>query len=384
MDTFSCILEFLTYDGRLSYPIIEGFGFMNNNYQKALEKVRSAKEKYGFTNCCCQVVNSNLSIGPTGPIGPIGPTGPQGVAGPQGIPGEVGLIGPTGPQGIQGLQGIIGPTGPMGPTGDLGPTGPAGTSVTIMGSYDDISDLLDEHPTGSMGDGYLVDNDLYVWSDNENKWVDVGTIKGPVGNVGPTGPQGIPGPIGPRGEQGIPGMQGVKGEMGPQGIPGLQGEQGLQGPIGPTGPTGPSNITAYGGKYNNLTNMMDTKGAGQWNQVPLLEEMENINVINNMDNTIKLEQDGIYELNYSLNISANKEAIITSMIRQNGVMIPETVIAKNVEVGKITSFNITTIVKLYADDTLDIELSATVDNVTVTFGSGITASFSLKKIDEID
>ena len=114
------------------------------------------------------------------------------------------------------------------------------------------------------------------------------------------------------------------------------------------------------------------------------DEMENINVINNMDNTIKLEQDGIYELNYSLNISANKEAIITSMIRQNGVMIPETVIAKNVEVGKITSFNITTIVKLYADDTLDIELSATVDNVTVTFGSGITASFSLKKIDEID
>ena len=319
MDTFRCILEFLTYDGRLSYPIIEGFGFMNNNYQKALEKVRCAKEKYGFTNCCCQVVNSNLSIGPTGPIGPIGPTGPQGVAGPQGIPGEAGLIGPTGPQGIQGLQGIIGPTGPMGPTGDLGPTGPAGTSVTIMGSYDDISDLLDEHPTGSMGDGYLVDNDLYVWSDNENKWVDVGTIKGPEGNVGPTGPQGIPGPIGPRGEQGIPGMQGVKGEMGPQGIPGLQGEQGLQGPIGPTGPTGP-----------------------------------------------------------------NKEAIITSMIRQNGVMIPETVIAKNVEVGKITSFNITTIVKLYADDTLDIELSATVDNVTVTFGSGITASFSLKKIDEID
>ena len=349
MDTFRCILEFLTYDGRLSYPIIEGFGFMNNNYQKALEKVRCAKEKYGFTNCCCQVVNSNLSIGPTGPIGPIGPTGPQGVAGPQGIPGEVGLIGPTGPQGIQGLQGIIGPTGPMGPTGEIGPTGPAGTSVTIMGSYDDV-----------------------------------GTIKGPEGNMGPTGPQGIPGPIGPRGEQGIPGMQGVKGEMGPQGIPGLQGEQGLQGPIGPTGPTGPSNITAYGGKYNNLTNMMDTKGAGQWNQVPLIEEMENINVINNIDNTIKLEQDGIYELNYSLNISANKEAIITSMIRQNGVMIPETVIAKNVEVGKITSFNINTIVKLYADDSLDIELSATVDNVIITFGSGITSSFCLKKIDEIE
>lgn len=129
-----------------------------------------------------------------GPQGVQGPQGIQGMPGHQGVQGPQGEIGPTGPQGVKGDAGEIGPTGPQGAKGNdgaTGPTGPAGTSVTILGSFDTLEELEKEHETGSKGDSYLVDTNLYVWSDEDQKWVDVGVIKGPQGNqgnIGPTGP----------------------------------------------------------------------------------------------------------------------------------------------------------------------------------------------------
>ncbi|MGN1358606.1 MAG: hypothetical protein ACI4WU_04495, partial [Bacilli bacterium] len=79
---------------------------------------------------------------------------------------------------------------PIGPTG---PTGPAGTSVSILGSYNNYDELIADHPTGNQSDSYLVNGDLYVWSDNENDWINVGSIQGPTGPIGPTGATG---PIG--------------------------------------------------------------------------------------------------------------------------------------------------------------------------------------------
>ncbi len=376
---------------------------MNDNYKKALEKVKKAQKNFKCNNCCYPFLDlSNISVGPRGPQGEIGPTGPQGVQGPQGERGLPGVIGPTGPEGVQGIQGLMGPigeTGPKGDPGEPGPTGPAGTSVTIMGSYNSLDDLLQEHPTGNLGDSYLVGSDLYVWANNGRNWVNVGNIRGPQGEIGPTGPKGDIGPMGPKGEQGIQGLQGVQGIPGPQGVPGEQGEQGLQGPrgeqgeqgmqgeVGPTGPMGPAGaalISAYGGKYNNMTSIINTMGAGRWVQIPLNESMANINVVNTNENAIKLEQDGVYEINYSLNITANSNTIITVMVRENSIMIPSTVIAKSVIPNDFVSFNGSVIVELKADDVLDMALSTTIDNVMINFGTGITATLSVKKLDEIE
>ena len=321
---------------------------MNNNYKKALEKVKQAQQDAKYCNCCYQIINpTNAYIGPTGPQGEIGPMGPQGI------------------QGIQGIPGPIGPTGPQGEPGNEGPTGPAGTSITIMGSYDNLSDLLREHATGNIGDGYLVGDDLYVWSDNEQSWV----------NVGPTGPQGEMGPIGPQGIQGIQGLQGPMGEMGPQGE---------IGPTGPTGPSGAALLSAYGGKYNNLTSTINTLGAGTWQQIPLTEEMDNINIVNTTENAIQLEQDGIYEINYTLNISLDKPATAMVMLRVNSVMLPSTLISKRITTNDTTGFYMNTIESLNALDTIDMQISTTEDNITITLGSGITASLSVKKLDEIE
>ncbi len=277
-----------------------------NNYNKALKKVACANEN--VSNVCY------YCMGPTGPAGKglevlgvydnflelesnhptgnsgdayvvatnlyvwnsgsnswidvgrfQGPTGPQGEMGLQGIPGEQGPMGPqgeigiTGPQGIQGLQGIqgeqglIGPQGPQGEAGPKGETGTPGTSVTILGSYASIDELNREHPEGFVGQSYLVGPNLYVWSENNSAWENVGQIQGPPGEkgerglqgpqgdqgpVGPMGPQGEQGLQGPRGEQGIQGETGLQGEPGIQGPRGEQGLQGLQGPQGPKGDTG--------------------------------------------------------------------------------------------------------------------------------------------------
>lgn len=371
---------------------------MENNYDKARAKIKKAQLENQGSNCCCTyIIPTSIFEGPRGPQGEIGPTGPQGIEGPQGEMGLPGEIGPTGPQGIQGLQGIAGPQGEKGEPGEIGPTGPAGTSVTIMGSYNTLEDLLKEHATGNLGDSYLVGSNLYVWSNNGGGWLNVGVIRGPQGEIGPTGPQGEAGPIGPKGEQGVQGLQGPPGEAGPRGVPGEQGEQGLQGPrgeqglvgpkgdqgpIGPTGPSGNALLSAYGGKYNNMQANLNTMGAGTWVVVPLTEEMANINVVNSTPNSIVLEQDGVYEINYALNISTDKNTTLTLMVRDNSVMLPASVITKQILANNTVSYNGSIIEELSASDKLDMEISATEDNVLVSLGSGITATLSIKKLDE--
>lgn len=60
--------------------------------------------------------------------------------------------------------------------------GSDGTSVTILGSYNTLAELQAAHPTGNLGDGYIVSGDLYVW--NGSAWENVGTIQGPQGDPG--------------------------------------------------------------------------------------------------------------------------------------------------------------------------------------------------------
>lgn len=88
-------------------------------------------------------------------------------------------------KGDTGSQGIKGDTGTQGDQGLKGDKGDAGTSVTILGSFNDESELPS---TGSVGDGYLIAGDLYVW--DGTSWENVGNIKGPKGDKGDKGDAG--------------------------------------------------------------------------------------------------------------------------------------------------------------------------------------------------
>lgn len=92
--------------------------------------------------------------------------------------------------------------GPEGPKGNDGEKGDPGTSIQILGAYNTLGDLATAHPTGNLGDGYLVGNNLAIWTTADGgKWIDIGLVRGPQGI------QGVPGPA-------VPGPRGLKGEKG--------------------------------------------------------------------------------------------------------------------------------------------------------------------------
>lgn len=161
--------------------------------------------------------------------------------------GELGIY----PSVIQEITGPTGPKGEIGPTGPKGDTGPQGAGLSIEGSFDTLDELKQAHPTGNIGDCYIVQGVLYIWDEDHNDWVSIGNIKGPKGDTGEKGEQGIQGPIGPQGEKGEAGPTGPKGDIGPT------GPQGPKGDIGPQGPASPTGYDAIA-----FASLMDTKKAG--------------------------------------------------------------------------------------------------------------------------
>lgn len=133
--------------------------------------------------------------------------------------------------------------------------GGTGGDIRILGAYSSMSALQTAHPTGNVGDVYLVNGDGIVWTEPPGAWVNGGAVQGPQGIqglVGPPGPQGVPGSPGTAGPQGSPGAAGpagtagAAGPQGPIGPPGPPGDPGLdstvpgpQGPQGDPGPAGP-------------------------------------------------------------------------------------------------------------------------------------------------
>lgn len=104
-----------------------------------------------------------------------------------------------------------------------GPTGPKGDGLLVKGSYDSVEELNNNHPTGNIGDCFIIDGFMYIWDDDNKTWHKSGNIQGPTGPKGDKGDVGNAGPIGPKGDKGDIGNigpTGPKGDMGPRGLPG--------------------------------------------------------------------------------------------------------------------------------------------------------------------
>ena len=176
-------------------------------------------------------------------------------------------------------QGPTGPAGPLGPQGVTGPQGPQGSGVAVLGTYSSLELLIADNPTGNIGDAYVVGVDLYIWSDLNQEWANVGPFVGPIGptgSTGPTGPEvtGPTGPIGPTGPEGGPtGPTGAQGEVGATGATGPDGLS-ITGPTGPegapsnvTGPTGPT-----GPEVTGPTGPIGPTGPeGQWETAQIID-----------------------------------------------------------------------------------------------------------------
>lgn len=118
---------------------------------------------------------------PKGDKGDTGDTGPATkltrgtvTTGPAGSQADI-TLGGTAPN--QTLSMTI-PQGAKGDTGDRGPVGPG---LTILGTKANTAALP---ASGTLGDGWLIGNDLHVW--NGSAWQNVGPVRGPQGDIGKT------------------------------------------------------------------------------------------------------------------------------------------------------------------------------------------------------
>ena len=313
--------------------------------------------------------------------GPTGPTGPQGEAGIQGLRGE---IGPTGPRGEDG-----------GATIEVGITETVDADtealVTNVGTNKDVV-LNFKIPRGSPG------------------------VEGKIGPTGPKGPRGLPWEIGisqvitidgtetlepgeeaevqddfdrnihhltfyiPKGEKGDPGPIGSQGDKGEQGDVGPQGEKGETGPVGPQGPAGQVyGLEAYGYRFAH-SNQRFNVVAGMETIIPL--EETGAAIFTDYDNsyTIEIRKQGIYQINYFLNISTSVDTNYVVSVKASGITVAGSDIKGEAKANSITNVVGSTLYPLKEDD--EVTLVITAENATeLIFDGTTTASLAVIKID---
>ncbi len=220
------------------------------------------------------------------------------------LPSNCFLSGPTGPTGPQGERGFM-ETFSIGKvtTADsfkeaevidhkIGlshtldfviPKGQDGTNVTILGSYDSLEELKREKPIGKTGESFLVGGDLYVWSSNEEKWKDVGQIKGPKGE------KGDPFTYDDFTKEQLENLKGEKGDTGPKGDK------------GETGPAGPLIIPAASFITFDIEDPITGIRVNKNTRLPLdikLSDEEEYFVLNKDENTITIKNPGTYRIDF--------------------------------------------------------------------------------------
>jgi len=148
----------------------------------------------------------------------------------------------------------------------------------------------------------------------------------------------------------------------------------------PQGPTGPANgLNAYGGKFNNTSQTLNIS-IGSATQIPLANNLPNLNTTYTPANSITVTQAGTYEINYFSNVSAALGTTVTQAVRINGTNIASTVISRALSVGVGSTYSGSTIATLAAGDVIDMAISALLA-VGVTLGSGVNATLTVKKLN---
>lgn len=150
---------------------------------------------------------------------------------------------------------VVGDTGPKGDAGDIG------IGTVIKGHYTTYEEFVNVHPTGEVGDAYIVDGSYYYW--DGTGWANAGSIKGEKGDIGDKGVKGDTGAKGSKGDKGETGSTGQQGEQGPKGDTGDTGPRGDTGPAGSTGDTGATGAgLTIKGSYNTYEELINEHPTG--------------------------------------------------------------------------------------------------------------------------
>ena len=372
-----------------------------NDYELIRKKVEEEREKYKF--CYIQ--------GPTGPKGEqglIGPQGERGLAGPASIdvgmtetvePSENAKVENVGtnedvilnfkiPRGKQGIDGKIGPQGIPGPKGEKGDQGPQG----IKGEK------------GDQGPSTIqIGNIETIEPTEEAEVINVGTPvdvvldfkipKGEKGDQGDMGPRGLPGEIGRTEHIAIDETETLEAGEPAQVmdtfenwvhhlaflIPkGEKGDIGARGPQGPAGPPGTEFVSSYGIRYS-MTDTQLNLPQGADTTIPLPEKGTAFLTEYPDNNSIKIKENGVYLISYSLCGATNEDCSLTMSVRANGILQPATNTTSEFQAQIINCISGSTIVSLNKDDlvTLNVKPSMTVN---IIFNGSTNAMLNVTKI----
>jgi hypothetical protein len=196
-----------------------------------------------------------------------------------------------------------------------------------------------------------------------------------VGSTGATGATGATGTTGPAGPTG---PTGAAGPTGPTGATGATGFIGPVGPTGATGATGPEPILAYGGLYNDSTQMI-TIAAGGTETVALPESMTANNVILGTD-SITITVPGDYRVEFFVQLQSTGDTFgVLAGVEINGMLLQPSLISTLVLSSDFEAVTLSAIVPLAAGDVLTVALTS-VPGGTVLFGAGTSASLSVLRL----
>lgn len=159
-------------------------------------------------------------------------------------------------------------------------------------------------------------------------------------------------PKGPKGDKGEPGQKGDKGE--------------------------PAQTIAYAMRYSNqnvplqLSRMADTI-------VPLNEDGKYYNTDYTTENSVKIKEEGFYQISYYLSGTPNVSASLTINARNNDILIGGTNLRAKWEPNTLNSVSNTVIAELSKDDVINLNVRADAET-TLTFNDYTTAVLTLIKI----
>lgn len=206
-------------------------------------------------------------------------------------------------------------------------------------------------------------------------------VVGPTGPTGPTGPggAGVTGPTGPTGPGGI-GVTGPTGSTGPTGPTsiGVTGPTGPTGPTGATGPTGPGVLTAFGGRYNDATQII-VLAAGETEVVALPDLMPSQNVTLGINNII-IDQPGIYSVEFDVLLqSTSGDFGLDIGVLINGLFSEPSLLTSTIATTDFQSISVSAIVAFAAGDVLTLAVG-TATGGSLLFGPRLNASLSVVRI----
>lgn len=179
----------------------------------------------------------------------------------------------------------------------------------------------------------------------------------------------------PRGEQGIEGKIGLQGPTGPKGE---QGEIGPRGPQGPAGPPGTEFTSSYGMRYL-MTETQITLPQATDTVIPLPEKGVALFTEYPDNNSIKIKENGVYLVSYTLCGGTNEECSLTMSVKANDLLLPATNTTSEFQAQIVNCINSSTIVSLNKDDLITLNVKSSM-NVNISFNGSTNAMLSVIKI----